>query len=65
MDEAGRPLLSYRFFGSPTPREYPMETLSPSRAFLMGSGRALGESLIVEGEGPDQRLVWSGFHMTR
>ena len=65
MDEAGRLLLSYRFFGSPRPREYPLETLSPSRARLMGSGRALGESLVVEGEGRDQHLIWSGFHLTR
>jgi hypothetical protein len=65
MDEAGRLLLSYRFFGNPTPREYPVETLSPARARLMGSGRALGESLMVEGEGPDERLIWSGFHMAR
>jgi CubicO group peptidase (beta-lactamase class C family) len=65
MDEAGRLLLSYRFFGNPTPRSYPVETLSPTRARLMGSGRALGESLVVEGEGRDERLIWSGFHMTR
>ncbi len=65
MDEAGRLLLSYRFFGNPAPREYPLETLSPRRARLMGSGRALGESLVVEGEGRDQRLIWSGFLMTR
>jgi hypothetical protein len=65
MDEAGQLLLSYRFFGNPTPREYPMQTLSPSRARLVGSGRALGESLLVEGEGPDQHLVWSGFLMTK
>ena len=65
LDDAGRLLLSYRFFGNPTPREYPLETLSPSRARLMGSSRALGESVVVEGEGPDQRLVWSGFSMTR
>jgi CubicO group peptidase (beta-lactamase class C family) len=65
MEETGRLLLSYRFFGNPTPREYPIETISPSRARLMGSGRGLGESLVVEGEGSGQRLVWSGFHMTR
>jgi hypothetical protein len=65
VDEAGRLLLSYRFLGNPTPREYPVETLSPSRARLIGTGRALGESLVVEGEGPDQCLIWSGFHMTR
>ena len=65
LDEAGRLLLSYRFFGNPRPREYPIETLSASRARLMGSGRSLGESLVVEGEGPDERLIWSGFHMTR
>ena len=65
MDEAGRLLLSYRFFGNATPREYPLEALSPSRARLMGSGRSLGESLIVAGEGRDERLAWSGFHMTR
>lgn len=65
MDEAGRLLLSYRFFGNPRPREYLLETLSPRRARLMGSGRALGESLVVEGEGRDQRLIWSGFQMTR
>jgi CubicO group peptidase (beta-lactamase class C family) len=65
MDDAGRLLLRYRFFGNPRPREYPLETLSASRARLMGSGRSLGESLVVEGEGPDQRLIWSGFHLTR
>ncbi len=64
-DEAGRLFLSYRFFGSPTPRVYPLETLSPTRARLMGSGRSLGESLVVEGEGNDQRLIWSGFSMSR
>jgi CubicO group peptidase (beta-lactamase class C family) len=65
MDDTGRLLLRYRFFGNPRPREYPLETLSASRARLMGSGRSLGESLVVEGEGPDQRLIWSGFHLTR
>jgi CubicO group peptidase (beta-lactamase class C family) len=64
-DDAGRLLLSYRFFGNPTPREYPLETLSPTRARLQGSGRGLGESLVVDGEGADQRLMWSGFSMTR
>ena len=48
LDDTGRLLLSYRFFGNPTPRKYPLETLSPSRARLMGSGRALGESVVVD-----------------
>jgi CubicO group peptidase (beta-lactamase class C family) len=65
LDNQGRLLLCYRFFGSPVPRVYPLETLSETRARLMGSGRGLGESLVVEGDGIDERLVWSGFHMVR
>jgi hypothetical protein len=65
MDNAGRLLLSYRFFGNPTPREYPVETISPTRARLMGSGRSLGESLVVEVEGASEHLIWSGFDVTR
>jgi CubicO group peptidase (beta-lactamase class C family) len=65
VDADGRLLLKYRFFGNPVPREYPVETLSESRARIMGSGRALGESLIIDGRGNDERLVWSGFRLVR
>ena len=64
-DDAGRLLLSYRFFGNPTPRVYPLETLSPTRARLMGTGRSLGESIVAEGDGTDERLLWSGFSLSR